>query len=67
MFETISADKARSGERVTLRFYQGGYGVGFVVDGDLYESPGKADWAPKINDGFDIIRDGGETYDRAYN
>lgn len=78
--KTISAEKARSGERVTLDFNVGGYGIGFMVDGDVYSPPGNADTTSEIADdlgsglepapegkAWDVIRDGGKAYDEAYN
>lgn len=68
---TLSADKVRDGERLTLDLNEGGYGIAFDVDGELYNSPGTLPFASKVSDdvggGFDVIRDGGETYDEAYN
>lgn len=69
---TLDADKVRNGERVTLDFLnQRGYGLAYEVDGELYSSPGTMPFAAKVDEdmggGFEVIRDGGERYDAAYN
>jgi hypothetical protein len=48
--KTISADKARSGERVTVDFNEGGYGIAFEVDGTFYSPPGNSDTATEMAD-----------------
>lgn len=77
----IPAEKAESGERVTLDFDEGGYGIGFIVDGKVFTPPnadGVATEAPDdlgsgLDDSFegrtayDVIQDGGNSYDEAYN
>lgn len=77
--KTISADEARSGERVTVDFNEGGYGIAFEVDGTFYSPPGNSDTTTEMADdlgsglnenpdgrAWDVIRDGGNAYDRAY-
>ena len=69
---TLDADKVRSGERVTLDYRnKRGYGLAFLVDGELYNSPGTMPFAAKVSDdlggGFEVLQDGGDRYDSAYN
>lgn len=81
--KTISADRVRNeGERVTLDFDVGGYGIGFLVDGHVFTDPSPEDFeateiaddlgsglneAPEEGTSYEVIRDGGDTYDEAYN
>lgn len=81
--KTISADRVRNeGERVTLDFDVGGYGIGFLVDGDVFHGPSPSDVeateyaddtgsglneAPEKGTSYEVIRDGGSLYDDAYN
>lgn len=81
--KTISADRVRNeGERVTLDFDVGGYGIGFLVDGHVFTEPSPEDYEateiaddlgsglnepPEEGTSYEVIRDGGSRYDEAYN
>ncbi len=81
--KTISADRVRNeGERVTLDFDVGGYGIGFLVDGHVFTEPSPEDFeateiaddlgsglneAPEEGTSYEVIRDGGDAYDETYN
>ena len=74
--ETASAKRLRSkGERVTIDYkdtfggIEAGLGLGFILDGKVYRSPGISERAARIDQekSFVVIRDGGKAYDRNYN
>lgn len=66
----ISADKVQKGQLVTIDFKNGGFGLAYELDGNLYTKPRTGDIAyplPIQEDHYKVKRDGGESFKQAFN
>lgn len=65
---TVSAKRLQAkGERVTVHYksdVKEKIGLGFLLDGELYRSPGISHRAPVVRKEVTVIRDNGLAYDR---